>query len=76
MLESATEPYEARPMAPMEADLLNQTLTMVEKVLKEQKRQLLPGQKARLLTRVYNDCAEERIKPDGIMVKRYLWILD
>jgi hypothetical protein len=68
LLESATEPYEARPLAPMEADLLNQTLTMVENVLKEQK--------ARMLTRVYNDCAKDRIKPDGIMVKRYLWILD
>ena len=70
------EPSEVRPMPPMKADLLNQTLTLVEEVLKEQKKSLRLEQKTKLITRVYNDCAEDRIKPDSIMVKRYLWILD
>jgi hypothetical protein len=73
--EQAAEPYEVRPLAPMEAELLNETMAKVEEVLKEEKQKLNPEQKARLLTRVYNDCAEDRIKPDFVMVKRYLWIL-
>jgi transcriptional regulator with XRE-family HTH domain len=68
--------YDARPLAPIEADLLNEAMIMVEEILKKEKRQLQPEQKAKLLTRIYNDCAEDRIKPDSIMVKRYLWLLE
>lgn len=76
LAEFTPESYDARPLAPIEADLLNEAMAMVEEVLKEEKQKLQPEQKARLLTRIYNDCAEDRIKPDSIMVKRYLWILN
>ena len=76
MAEPAAEPYDARPLAPVEAELLHATMVKVEEVIKEEKRQIHPEQKIRLVTRIYNDCAEDRIKPDSIMVKRYLWILN
>jgi hypothetical protein len=67
--------YDARPLAPIEAELLNEAMIKVDEVLKEEKKQLRPEQKVRLITRIYNDCAEDRIKPDHVMAKRYLWLL-
>ncbi|MCL4500228.1 MAG: hypothetical protein M1438_00025, partial [Deltaproteobacteria bacterium] len=69
------ETYEVRPLAPIEADLFHQVTVLVEQVLKKEKRRLTPEQKARFITRIYNDCAEDRIQPDAVMVKRYLWLL-
>ena len=73
--ELTAEPYEPRSLNPMEADLLNAVTIKVEEVLKAEKQILQTEQKARLLTRIYNDCAEDRIQPDHTMVKRYLWVL-
>jgi transcriptional regulator with XRE-family HTH domain len=75
--EFAPEPYEARPLALIETELLNEAMAKMEEVLKAEKQKIRSEDKAMILTQVYNDCAEERIKPDAIMVKRYLWkILD
>lgn len=69
--------YQSRPMAHIDADLLNASLATVDAVLKAEKQQLRSEDKMALLAQVYNDCAEEGIEPDTIMVKHYLWkILD
>jgi len=74
--ELAAEPYAARPLAPLEADLLHRISGLVEVVLSKQPKPLLPEQKTRLITRIYNDCAEDHSQPDEVMVTRYLWILN
>ncbi len=74
--ELRSESDDARSLAPKEANLLKGAMVKIEEVLKEDKKKLRPEQMIRLLTRVYNDCAEDRIKPDSIMVKRYLSVLD
>lgn len=66
----------ARSLTREEVQLLNEVMIMVEEVLEEEKKQLRVEQKSRILTRIYNDCAEDQIKPDRVMVKRYLSILD
>ena len=72
---SPKEIYEARPLAPVEAELLNQILTIIEETLKEEKKALAAELKGRLISRIYNDCAEDRSKPHATMVKRYIWLL-
>ncbi len=74
--EFTSENYIARPLAPIEADLLHRVNLLVEEILTKEKKKLSPEQKSRLITRIYNDCAEDRSQPDDIMVKRYLWILN
>lgn len=69
------EPDEAPPLSSLQANLLNEAIVVIEKLLKEEKILLLPEQKSDLLTRVYNDCAEDRVKPNSKMVERYLWFL-
>lgn len=66
--------YEARSPAPIEASLLNEAWALVEKVLADEKKQLSSEQQLRLITRIYNDCAEDRSRPDQVMVRRYLWL--
>lgn len=74
--EFTPESYDARPLAPLEADLLIKIKTLLDQETKSQTKHLRPDQEMRLVTRIYNDCAEDRVKPDAIMVKRYLWIID
>ena len=74
--ENLVPHYEARLLSPVEAELLHQTLKVVEETLKETHQQLLSDQKFRLIIQIYNDCAEDRIKPDSKMVKRYLSVMN
>jgi transcriptional regulator with XRE-family HTH domain len=63
------------PTAPLETSLLIKTLTVVEEFLNEERKELLPEQKARLIDRIFNDCAEDRSEPDIKMVKRYYSVM-
>jgi transcriptional regulator with XRE-family HTH domain len=72
----AAPDYEARPLGQVEADLLNEVIAKIEEVLHEKPHPLTPEEKSRVISRIYNDCAEDRIKPDAVMVKRYLWLLE
>jgi hypothetical protein len=74
--EPAAEPYEARPLASQDFELLNDSIEKVEEELNEEKKALTKGQKFRLILRVYNDCVEFQKKPDRDMVKRYLSVMD
>lgn len=76
MEEFRPEPYESRPLAPTEAALLHKVIFKVDEAIKAQKKRLQPEQKSRLITRVYNDCAEDHMEPDAIIIKRYLWVID
>jgi DNA-binding XRE family transcriptional regulator len=69
--------YEDRPLPHLAADLLNTAWITLDAILKAEKQRLRPEDKVALLAQIYNDCAKDRIKPDKIMVKHYLWkILD
>jgi hypothetical protein len=76
LAERRGETYEARPLAPLEANLLYEVRKKVEEVLKQERKTLQPEQHIRLLTKVYNDCAEERKQPDTDMISRYLWLFN
>ena len=65
----------ARPLGPLEIDMLNESLNLVENVLQEQKMVLNPEQKHRLAIQIYNYCAEDKVRPDEKMVRRYLSII-
>jgi hypothetical protein len=75
LAETAPEIYEARPLVPVEMTLLNEVIGKIEEVMVAEKKDLGPEAKARLITRIYNDCSEDRIRPDFVMAKRYLWLL-
>jgi transcriptional regulator with XRE-family HTH domain len=73
--ELAPTSYDARPLAPVDIELFNEVSAQVNEVLKEEKKRLEPESRNKLTIRIYNDCAEDRIKPDKVMIKRYLWLI-
>jgi transcriptional regulator with XRE-family HTH domain len=74
--EIAPKSDKARPLASKDFELLSDCISKVEEEVNDEKKTLQKAQKFRLIFRVYNDCVEDRIKPDKAMVKRYLSILD
>ncbi len=74
--EFVPEPYEARPPMPTNATLMGEILGLVKRVIKEEKQRLTDDQEGRLVARIYDQCAEEKNKPDIIMIKRYLLLTD
>lgn len=60
--------------APLDVALLSEILTEIKKLIAD-KRLLLPAQReALLVTLVYDHCQEDKVKPDRILVERFLWI--
>ena len=60
--------------APLDVALLSEILTEIKKLIAD-KRLLLPAQReARLVALVYDHCQEDKVKPDRILVERFLWI--
>lgn len=76
LIEAGRDDYDTRPAPPADPVLLGQVLEIADLVLKTHKLKLTPGQRGRLVAKVYDQCATDRIKPDDIMVKRYLLLID
>lgn len=79
--EHPAEPYEARPLAPIQPALLGDTISMVEETLKDLLRskkihKLTEDQKNMLIAKVYAQCAEDLITPDRLLIEKYLLLTD
>ena len=66
------EIYDARLPAPVETVRLAEVLSQIKSVLTMEKKRLTDIQEARLAALIYEHCSSEKIKPDALLVKRYL----
>jgi len=71
--EMAKEDRDVVSISPKE---LVAAITLVEKVIFKHKLKLSPGQKARLIVRIYADCLAQHLQPDSYMVERALLLVD
>ena len=79
--EHPAEPYEARPLAPVQPALLGDTISMVDATLKDLLRskkihKLTEDQKNMLIAKVYAQCAEDLKPPDRLLIEKYLLLTD
>jgi transcriptional regulator with XRE-family HTH domain len=76
LLEHAPETYHIHCLEPLEAHLLHQVLAEMEEYLKAKSLHLNLPQRARLITLIYNHCAQEFDQPCLLLVEKYLLLLD
>ena len=74
LLENSPEVYGVRPGPPLDVALLAEILTEIKKVIADQGLELSPQREARLVALIYDHCQEDAVKPDRILVERFLWI--
>ena len=72
--ETAPEVYGVRPGPPLDLALLAEILTETKKFMAEKYVKLSPQREARLVALVYDQCRESKVKPDRVLVERFLWI--
>ena len=72
--EPAPEVYGVRPGPPLDVILLSEILAEIKKFMAEKHVKLSPQREARLVAVVYDQCRESKVKPDRILVERFLWI--
>lgn len=60
--------------APLDVALLSETLEEIKKFIADKSPLLSAQREARLVALVYDHCREDKVKPDRILVERFLWI--
>lgn len=60
--------------APLDVALLSEVLAEINNFIADKRLKLLPQREARLVAIVYDHCQENRVKPDRILVERFVWI--
>lgn len=74
LLEQTPAVYGARPGPPLDVALLADILMEINKFIAERRMKLSPQREARLVVIVYDRCQEDKVKPDRILVEKFLWI--
>jgi len=64
----------AGPGPPLDAALLADILTEIQKLIADKPLELSPQRQARLVALVYDHCQSDKVKPDRMLVERFLWI--
>jgi len=59
---------------PLDVALLSEILAEIKKVIADNRLLLSAQREARLVALVYDHCQEDKVKPDRILVERFLWI--
>jgi transcriptional regulator with XRE-family HTH domain len=65
---------EARPGPPLDVALLAEILAEIKKFIADELLQLSSKREARWVALVYDHCHEDKVKPDRMLVERFLWI--
>jgi hypothetical protein len=58
----------------MDVALLADILTEIKNFIADKSLKLLPQREARLVALIYGHCQEDKVKPDRILVERFLGI--
>jgi transcriptional regulator with XRE-family HTH domain len=74
LLDHTLRVCEALPGPPVDVALLADILTEIKNFIVDKRLKLLPQREARLVALIYDHCQEDRVKPDRILVERFLWI--
>lgn len=74
--EAAADLYDARPLPPLNENLLIFTLATVEEYLVCHQKKLLTLQKGRLICKLYEHCLETKERPTSHLVDIYLRITE
>ena len=64
----------AIPGPPLDVALLAEILMEIKKFIADKRQELSPQREARLVALVYDHCQEDKVKPDRMLVERFLWI--
>jgi transcriptional regulator with XRE-family HTH domain len=64
----------AGPGPPLDAALLAEILTEIQELIADKCLQLSPQRQARLVAVVYDHCQADKVKPERMIVERFLWI--
>jgi transcriptional regulator with XRE-family HTH domain len=59
---------------PLDAALLAEIITEIQNLIADKRLELSPQREARLVALVYDHCQEDKVKPDRMLVERFLWI--
>lgn len=70
--EAAPQLYDARPLKDLNETLLTLVIATVEEYQKQEKTKILPVQKSRLITLLYEHCHKNKERPTTFLVERYL----
>ena len=60
--------------SPLDVVLLSEILAEIKGVIADNRLFLSAQREARLVALVYDHCLEDKVKPDRILVERFLWI--
>jgi transcriptional regulator with XRE-family HTH domain len=63
-----------RPGPPLDVALLSEILAEIKKFMAEKHVKLSPQREARWVALVYDHCQEDKVKPNRMLVERFLWI--
>ena len=66
--------YKPRPGSPVDVALLAEILMEIKRFIADKRLELSPQREARWVALVYDHCQEDKVKPDRMLVERFLWI--
>jgi len=64
----------AGPGPPLDVAILVEILMEIKKFIADKCLELSPQREARLVALVYDHCLADKVKPDRMLVERFLWI--
>jgi transcriptional regulator with XRE-family HTH domain len=64
----------ARPGPPLDVALLVEILSEIKKFILDERLELSSKREARWVALVYDHCQVDKVKPDRMLVERFLWI--
>jgi transcriptional regulator with XRE-family HTH domain len=73
LLERSPDTSDQRE-APLDVALLSEILAEIKKFIADKRLELSPQREARLVALVYDHYQEDKVKPNRILVERFLWI--
>jgi transcriptional regulator with XRE-family HTH domain len=73
LLEQTPGVHGALPGPPLDAVLLAEILMEINKLIADKHLELSPLREARWVVLVYDHCQEDKVKPDRMLVQRFLW---
>ena len=74
VLGQTLETFAADSGPPLDAALLAEILTEIQKFIADKRLELSPQREARLVALVYDHCQKDKVKPDRMLVERFFWI--
>jgi transcriptional regulator with XRE-family HTH domain len=73
--EFSPESYDSRTPGPLDGALIAEVLEEIREVVKKYKIKLTKEQSGGLVKKIYDECADNKLKPDENMVKNYLCLI-